>query len=47
VAPQIRSWLARMVRYSIRQLHVLSYNEVPDNKDIKVVASVGNQRSVA
>ncbi|ANJ66621.1 flagellar biosynthesis protein FlhA [Halothiobacillus diazotrophicus] len=47
VAPQIRSWLARMVRYSIRQLHVLSYNEVPDNKDIKVVASVGNQRSMA
>ncbi len=47
VAPQIRSWLARMVRYSIRQLHVLSYNEIPDNKDIKVVASVGNQRAVA
>jgi flagellar biosynthesis protein FlhA len=47
VAPQIRSWLSRMVRYSIRQLHVLSYNEIPDNKDIKVVASVGNQRSTA
>lgn len=47
VAPQIRVWLARMVRYSIRQLHVLSYNEVPDNKEIKVVASVGNQRAVA
>lgn len=47
VAPQIRGWLARMVRYSIRQLHVLSYNEIPDNKDIKVVASVGNQRAVA
>ncbi len=41
VAPQIRSWLARMVRHSIRGLHVLSYNEVPDNKEIKVVASVG------
>ncbi|MHB9021144.1 MAG: flagellar biosynthesis protein FlhA [Halothiobacillus sp.] len=47
VAPQIRGWLARMVRYSIRQLHVLSYNEVPDNKEIKVVASVGNQHVVA
>ena len=47
VAPQIRSWLARMVRYSIRQLHVLSYNEIPDNKDIKVVASVGSQREAA
>ncbi len=47
VAPQLRAWLARMVRYSIRQLNVLSYNEIPDNKDIKVIASVGNQRSAA
>lgn len=41
VAPPIRGWLARLVRHSIPNLHVLSYNEVPDNKQIKVVATVG------
>ncbi|MDG4867321.1 flagellar biosynthesis protein FlhA [Guyparkeria sp. 1SP6A2] len=43
VAPQIRTWLSRMVRHSIPTLSVLSYHEVPDNKEIRVVASVGNQ----
>lgn len=43
VAPQIRTWLSRMVRYSIPTLSVLSYHEIPDNKEIRVVASVGNQ----
>jgi flagellar biosynthesis protein FlhA len=43
VAPQIRSWLSRMVRHSIPTLSVLSYHEIPDNKEIRVVASVGNQ----
>ncbi len=41
VAPPIRGWLARLVRHSIPNLHVLSYNEVPDNRQIKVVATVG------
>ncbi len=43
VAPQIRTWLSRMVRHSIPTLSVLSYHEIPDNKEIRVVASVGNQ----
>jgi len=34
--------LARMVRHSIPGLHVLSYNEVPDDKQIKVVATIGD-----
>jgi len=41
VAPVLRSWLARMVRHSIPGLHVLAYNEVPDDKQIKVVATLG------
>jgi flagellar biosynthesis protein FlhA len=43
VSPPIRPWLARLVRHSIPGLHVLAYNEVPDNKQIKVVATVGHQ----
>jgi flagellar biosynthesis protein FlhA len=41
VSPGIRPWLARLVRHSIPDLHVLAYDEVPDNKQIKVVATVG------
>ncbi len=41
VPAQLRSWLARMVRYTIPSLRVLAYEEVPDNKQVKVIASVG------
>ncbi len=41
VSPGVRAWLARLVRHSIPGLHVLAYNEVPDNKQIKVVSTVG------
>lgn len=43
VPHSLRNWLARLVRHSIPGLHVLSYNEVPDDKQIKVVATVGQQ----
>jgi flagellar biosynthesis protein FlhA len=43
VSPTLRQWLARLVRHSIPGLHVLSYNEVPDNKQIRVVGTVGQQ----
>jgi flagellar biosynthesis protein FlhA len=39
VAPNLRPWLARMMR-GIRNLHVLSYNEIPDDKRIQMVAAV-------
>ncbi len=42
IAPILREWLARMVKHSIPSLHVLSYNEVPDDKQIKVVATLGD-----
>jgi flagellar biosynthesis protein FlhA len=41
VTPPLRSWLARLVRHSIPNLQVLAYNEVPDNKQIKVIANIG------
>ena len=43
VAPGMRNWMARLIRHSIPGMHVLSYGEVPDNKQIKVVSTVGRQ----
>jgi flagellar biosynthesis protein FlhA len=39
VPPNLRPWLARMMR-GIRNLHVLAYNEVPDDKRIQMVGAV-------
>ncbi len=42
VAPTLRPSLAKFARFGIKGLHVLSYQEIPDNKQIKVIATVGN-----
>ncbi|HKJ23168.1 MAG TPA: flagellar biosynthesis protein FlhA, partial [Gammaproteobacteria bacterium] len=42
VSAPIRPLMARFVKHSIPSLNVLAYNEVPDNKRIRVVASVGS-----
>tara|TARA_R110002096_G_scaffold130643_5_gene279933 strand:- start:27590 stop:29647 length:2058 start_codon:yes stop_codon:yes gene_type:complete len=39
VAPTVRPWMSRMMR-NIRNLHVLAYNEVPDDKRIQMIAAV-------
>ncbi|HLF96778.1 MAG TPA: flagellar biosynthesis protein FlhA, partial [Methylococcaceae bacterium] len=39
VTGAIRLWLARFVRQTIPGLHVLAYNEIPDDRQIKVVAA--------
>ena len=39
VAPNLRPWLARMMR-GIRNLHVLAYNEIPDDRRIQMVGAV-------
>ncbi|MCG6939194.1 MAG: flagellar biosynthesis protein FlhA [Gammaproteobacteria bacterium] len=44
VSPGIRLALARLLKGLAPNLHVLSYNEVPDSKNIKVVAAVGGQK---
>ncbi len=41
VAPKIRPWIARLMRYSTPNLAVLAYNEIPENRRIRVIAAVG------
>ena len=43
VSSYVRPWLARFVRYSITGLHVLAYNEIPADRQIKVVSTVGRR----
>ncbi len=43
VSSLLRSWLARFVRHTIPGLHVLAYNEIPEDQQIKVVGVVGQQ----
>ena len=41
VAPQVRAQLARLFRFSLPNLAILAYSEVPENRQISVVANVG------
>jgi len=41
VAAPIRPWMAKFVKQSGLTMKVLSYNEIPDNRQIKVVATIG------
>jgi flagellar biosynthesis protein FlhA len=43
VPPDIRSWVARWLRPAVEGLHVLSYNEIPDNKQLRIVATIGDE----
>jgi len=43
VSPMIRNLLSRLLRSVIPSLHVLAYDEVPDNRQVKVVSSAGGQ----
>jgi flagellar biosynthesis protein FlhA len=43
VSSFLRPWLARFVRNSIAGLHVLAYNEIPEDRQIKVVSTVGQR----
>ncbi len=43
VAAPVRPLLAKFVRYGQHQIHVLSYQEIPENKKITIVATVGGQ----
>ena len=40
-APGLRATLARFARFVSPGMHVLSYQEIPDNKQVKIVATVG------
>lgn len=41
VAPALRSYLRKFVSHGIQNMHVLSFNEVPGDKRIKVIANIG------
>jgi flagellar biosynthesis protein FlhA len=44
VAAGIRPWMAKFLRHSVPGMHVLSYNEIPDNRQIKVVNTIGREQ---
>jgi flagellar biosynthesis protein FlhA len=43
VSAPIRALMAKFVRYNNRRIHVVSYQEVPDNKKVSIVSTVGGQ----
>jgi flagellar biosynthesis protein FlhA len=45
VASTIRLWLASLVKSNNKGLHVLAYDEIPAEKRIRVVGSVGNAQA--
>ena len=47
VPPALRTWIARWLRPAIERLHVLSFNEIPDNKQLEIVATLGDGMATA
>ncbi len=41
VPPTLRSTLARFVRAAVPGLQVLAWNEIPDNRRVRLVSAVG------
>jgi len=41
VAPQLRHTLARFMRSAVPSMHVLAWNEIPDNRKVRLVTAVG------
>ena len=41
VADNLRELLVRLVRFSIPRLHILAFSEIPENKEIRIINSVG------
>ncbi|WP_461520246.1 flagellar biosynthesis protein FlhA [Porticoccus sp.] len=46
VGSQARLFLSRLLRGRIGNFYILAYEEIPPNKNIKVVATIGNQQTV-
>ena len=42
VPATLREFLSRFVRHSVKGMYVISFNEVPDDKQIRIVAAVGD-----
>ena len=41
VAGPVRAMLSRFARMAVPNMHVLAYQEIPDNKQVTIVATVG------
>jgi len=41
VPPPLRPWLARFVQHAAPGMRVLAYTEIPDNRRVKLVSSLG------
>src|SRR5579875_2981849 len=41
VPPQLRQTLARFIRAAVPSMHVLAWNEIPDNRKVRLVTAVG------
>ncbi|MEM7257734.1 MAG: FHIPEP family type III secretion protein, partial [Pseudomonadota bacterium] len=46
VNPEVRPWIARMVRHSIPSLKVMSYAEIAENRQVRVIANIGNTNAL-
>jgi flagellar biosynthesis protein FlhA len=47
VAAGIRPWMAKFARQAVPGMRVLSYNEIPDNRQIKVISTIGRNAKEA
>jgi len=45
VAAPVRPLMAKFVRYGEHQIHVLSYQEIPENKKVTIVSTVGGENA--
>jgi flagellar biosynthesis protein FlhA len=45
VAAPIRAWMARFAKHAAPGMHILSYNEIPDNHQVKVVSTIGGNHA--
>lgn len=41
VSPSLRPVLARFLRASVPQMHVVAWNEIPDNRRVRLVSTIG------
>ena len=41
VAGPVRAMLSRFARLAVPNIHVLAYQEIPDNKQVTIVSTVG------
>ena len=44
VTNSLRVMLSKLFRTSVKNLYVLSFDEIPENKIVNVVASIGEQQ---